>query len=69
MTRRFWIALALSLPVVVLEMGGHVVELGQGPVSPLRRRGRHARQHGPEWPDLGPTEAVRRATRMDKVWW
>ena len=25
MTRRFWIALALSLPVVVLEMGGHFV--------------------------------------------
>jgi P-type Cu+ transporter len=24
MTRRFWIALALSLPVVVLEMGGHL---------------------------------------------
>lgn len=24
MTRRFWIALALSLPVFVLEMGGHV---------------------------------------------
>src|SRR3546814_6287381 len=23
MTRRFWIGLALSLPVVVLEMGGH----------------------------------------------
>ena len=27
MTRRFWIALALSLPVVVLEMGGHLVDL------------------------------------------
>jgi Cu+-exporting ATPase len=27
MTRRFWIALALSLPVVVLEMGGHVFNL------------------------------------------
>jgi P-type Cu+ transporter len=25
MTRRFWIGLALSLPVVVLEMGGHLV--------------------------------------------
>jgi Cu+-exporting ATPase len=24
MTRRFWIALALTLPVFVLEMGGHV---------------------------------------------
>jgi len=27
MTRRFWIGLALSLPVVVLEMGGHLVDL------------------------------------------
>ncbi len=28
MTRRFWIGLALSLPVFVLEMGGHVPALG-----------------------------------------
>jgi Cu+-exporting ATPase len=28
MTRRFWVGLALSLPVVVLEMGGHVFDLG-----------------------------------------
>ncbi|MDB5948136.1 MAG: copper-translocating P-type ATPase, partial [Ramlibacter sp.] len=27
MTRRFWIGLALSLPVVALEMGGHLVDL------------------------------------------
>src|ERR1700730_9547667 len=27
MSRRFWIALALSLPVVVLEMGGHLFNL------------------------------------------
>src|SRR5262249_21983346 len=27
MTRRFWVALALSLPVVVLEMGGHLFDL------------------------------------------
>jgi Cu+-exporting ATPase len=27
MTRRFWIALVLSLPVVVLEMGGHLFNL------------------------------------------
>ena len=27
MTRRFWIGLALSLPVVVLEMGGHLLNL------------------------------------------
>ncbi|MEO8298613.1 MAG: copper-translocating P-type ATPase [Burkholderiales bacterium] len=29
MTRRFWIALALTLPVFVLEMGGHLVDLHQ----------------------------------------
>jgi heavy metal translocating P-type ATPase len=28
MTRRFWIGLVLSLPVVVLEMGGHVFDIG-----------------------------------------
>ena len=28
MTRRFWIGLALSLPVIVLEMGGHLTGLG-----------------------------------------
>ena len=27
MTRRFWIALALSIPVVALEMGGHLIRL------------------------------------------
>src|SRR5690349_7657306 len=27
MTRRFWIGLALALPVVVLEMGGHLIDL------------------------------------------
>jgi len=27
MTRRFWIGLVLSLPVVALEMGGHLVDL------------------------------------------
>ena len=30
MTRRFWIALALSAPVVALEMGGHVLRLPLG---------------------------------------
>ena len=29
MSRRFWIGLALSVPVVALEMGGHVVNLHQ----------------------------------------
>jgi P-type Cu+ transporter len=28
MTRRFWIGLVLTLPVTVLEMGGHVFDLG-----------------------------------------
>jgi heavy metal translocating P-type ATPase len=28
MTRRFWIGLVLSLPVLVLEMGGHVFDIG-----------------------------------------
>ena len=28
MTRRFWIGLALALPVMVLEMGGHVFQIG-----------------------------------------
>ncbi|MRD49339.1 heavy metal translocating P-type ATPase [Caenimonas koreensis DSM 17982] len=28
MTRRFWIGLVLSLPVLVLEMGGHVFNIG-----------------------------------------
>ncbi|MGM0639043.1 MAG: copper-transporting P-type ATPase [Pseudomonadota bacterium] len=28
MTRRFWIGLALSLPVLVLEMGSHLIKLG-----------------------------------------
>lgn len=29
MTRRFWIGLVLALPVVALEMGGHVLDLGR----------------------------------------
>ena len=33
MTRRFWIGLALSVPAVVLEMGGHLVG-GHGWVDP-----------------------------------
>ncbi len=33
MTRRFWIGLVLALPVVVLEMGGHIVG-GHGLVEP-----------------------------------
>ena len=34
MTRRFWIGLVLSLPVVVLEMGGHVPWLGLHHIVP-----------------------------------
>src|SRR5664279_3804949 len=33
MTRRFWVGLVLSLPAVVLEMGGHLVR-GHGLVDP-----------------------------------
>ena len=33
MTRRFWIGLALSLPAVVLEMGGHLIG-GHGLIDP-----------------------------------
>ena len=33
MTRRFWIALALSVPVFVLEMGGHLVGAHLGAIS------------------------------------
>ena len=29
MTRRFWIGLVLTVPVAVLEMGGHVLEIGK----------------------------------------
>jgi len=29
MTRRFWVGLALAAPVLVLEMGGHVLDLGR----------------------------------------
>jgi Cu+-exporting ATPase len=37
MTRRFWIGLVLSLPVVALEMGGHIPGLGlHDIVSPTR---------------------------------
>lgn len=34
MTRRFWIALALSLPVLVLEMGGHLWPAVHDVISP-----------------------------------
>ena len=36
MTRRFWIGLALTLPIVVLEMGGHVPALGLHHLVPPR---------------------------------
>ena len=34
MTRRFWIGLALAVPVVVLEMGGHLAGLTRGHRQP-----------------------------------
>ena len=49
-TRRFWVGLALSIPLILLEMGGHLIGLGLDgrrardrldPTQPLRRqRGR-----------------------------
>lgn len=36
MTRRFWIGLLLSLPVVALEMGGHIPSLGLHDMVPPR---------------------------------
>ena len=36
MSRRFWIGLVLTLPVVVLEMGSHVSWLGLGDLVPER---------------------------------
>ena len=36
MTRRFWIGLALALPVFMLEMGGHIPSLGLDNLIPLR---------------------------------
>ena len=57
MTRRFWIGLALTLPVVVLEMGGHIPALGlHHLVSPrlstwIQFAARDARScSGPGWP-------------------
>jgi P-type Cu+ transporter len=35
MTRRFWVGLALALPVLVLEMGGHLFPSLHGVVSPV----------------------------------
>jgi len=32
MSRRFWVGLALALPAVVLEMGGHLVEATAGSI-------------------------------------
>jgi Cu+-exporting ATPase len=34
MTRRFWVALVLTLPVLVLEMGGHIPALGMHDLVP-----------------------------------
>ncbi|MCW2761595.1 MAG: Cu+-exporting ATPase [Marmoricola sp.] len=34
MTRRFWVAVALSIPVVILEMGGHLVPAMHDVISP-----------------------------------
>jgi len=36
MTRRFWVGLVLTLPVLVLEMGGHIPALGLHDLVPSR---------------------------------
>jgi Cu+-exporting ATPase len=36
MTRRFWVGLVLTLPVFVLEMGGHIPALGLHDLLPPR---------------------------------
>ena len=36
MTRRFWVGLVLTLPVFVLEMGGHITALGMHHLVPPR---------------------------------
>jgi len=36
MTRRFWIGLALTLPVFILEMGSHIPALGMHSLVPMR---------------------------------
>jgi len=36
MTRRFWVGLVLTLPVFVLEMGGHIPALGLHDLVPPR---------------------------------
>ena len=36
MTRRFWVGLALALPVFILEMGGHIPALGLDDLVPPR---------------------------------
>ena len=36
MTRRFWVGLVLTLPVFVLEMGGHIPALGMHDLVPPR---------------------------------
>ena len=36
MTRRFWVGVALSAPVVVLEMGGHIPALGLHHLVPMQ---------------------------------
>jgi P-type Cu+ transporter len=37
MSRRFWVGLVLTLPVLVLEMGGHIPALGLHDLVPPRK--------------------------------
>ncbi|MGH1559448.1 heavy metal-binding domain-containing protein [Caulobacter segnis] len=56
MTRRFWLSLALSVPVLILEMGGHLV-----PVSP-------ASHSADERLDLGATRFSPRPSSSGAGW-
>ena len=47
MTRRFWIGLALALPVFVLEMGGHLVGAAPSASASDRRTGCSSRSATP----------------------
>ena len=49
MTRRFWVALALAVPVVALEMGGHFANLHMAIVA----------AGDPNWTAIGARDAGR----------
>ena len=56
MSRRFWIGLVLALPVLVLQMGGHIVQQGSSPIPRFSKPMPRAEPTplpeacGPSWP-------------------